>query len=468
MAIGTTNVRYATEYQLDEINLITSMSSGAVSMVPYLVELNLFEDIYSSTITGQLVVSDALGIIGNFRLNGTEFLQVSLRKYNGDNYPIKRTFRVFSITNRGVNSNNAYETYTINFCSEEYMFSEQYRISKSYKNTEISDIITDILVNYVKVGNKNNDGTKKIYIQPTYGVYDFVLPNKKIFETINWLTTYARTKNNLGADLLFYESNNGYYLQSLQTLYQQTPYQTFYYNPKNISSEVKDQIVNVIDFEVLNFFDTLDAINNGTFSNKTITFDILTRTKRTNNMFDYNSSYGNLKHLNKYSVTNQYKNRRNDSMYQVMDGTELEMGSLRLSSGNREQKLNSWVINSKGGADNVANDIFIESYLKYRVAQLGLINYIKIKIIVPGDSGLTIGSTINFITYGVGELNENNERKPDPFYSGKYLVTAARHKIEKGGTYITVLELSKDSTNTQYPAFDNTNSFLKSIVNGVQ
>jgi hypothetical protein len=465
MSLGTTNVRYATEYQLDKIDLITNMSGGIVSMIPFLIELNLFEDIYSSTITGQLVVSDALGIIGNFRLNGTEFIQISLRKYNEDNNPIKRTFRVFGVSNRGVNTNNAYETYTINFCSEEYMFSEQYRISKGYTNTKISDIITDILVNYVQVGNK---GTKNIYIQATTGVYDFVLPNKKIFQTINWLTNYAQTEGNLGADLLFYESNKGYFFQSLQTLYQQNTYQTFYYNPKNISTEVKDQVVNVIDFEVLNFFDTLDAINNGTFANKTITFDVLTRTKRTNNMFDYNSYYGQSNHLNKYPITNEYQNRRGDSMYQSMDGIDLEMGALRLASSNRYQKSNPYVVGSKGGANNVSNDIFIENYLKNRVAQLGLINYTRIKIIVPGDSGLTIGSTVNFITYGVGELNDNNERKPDPFYSGKYLVTAVRHKVEKGGTYITVLELSKDSVGVQYPAFDNSNPFLKSIVNGVQ
>ena len=465
MSFGTTNVRYATEYQLDSINLITAMSGGVVSMVPFLVELNLFEDIYSSTITGQLVVSDALGIISNFRLNGTEFIQISLRKYNEDNKPIKRTFRVFSITNRAVNTNNAYETYTINFCSEEYMFSEQYRISKGYTNKPISNIITDILVNYVKVGK---NGTKNIYIQPTYGSYDFVLPNKKIFETISWLSNYAQVKDNLGADLLFYESNKGYFFQSLQTLFKQNPYQTFYYNPKNISTEVKDQVVNVIDFEVLNLFDTLDAINNGTFANKTITFDILTRTKRTNNMFDYDFYYSKFKHLNKYPVTNQYQNRRNDAMYQIMDGIDLEMGALRLASSNHQQKLNSYVGTSKGSANNVANDIFIENYLKFRVAQLGSINYTRIKIIVPGDSGLTIGSTVNFITYGVGELNDNNERKPDPFYSGKYLVTAVRHKVEKGGTYITVLELSRDSVDSQYPSFDNNDPFLKSLVNGVQ
>lgn len=465
MSTGTTNLRYATEYQLDYINLVTSMQGGVVPLFGSLVELNLFEDIYSPTITGKVVVSDALGIIGNFRLNGTEFIQIGLKKAAQSESAIVRNFRVFSITNRSTNPNNAYESYVIEFCSEEFIFAEQYRISKAYKNTAISDIITDILTKYVKVGDK---GTKNIYIQPTHGVYDFVLPNKKIFETINWLTNYARTQNNIGADLLFYETNQGYFFQSLQTLYQQPSYQTYYYNPKNISTELRDQVVNIIDFEVLNFFDTLDAVNNGFFANKTITFDVMTRTKRTNNMFSYDDYFSKSKNLNTYPLTNQYQNRRGDTIYQVMDGMDLEMGALRLASGNSKQKLNSRVIASKGGANNVANDIFIETYLKNRVSQIGLINYTRLKVTVPGDQKLTVGLVVNFVTYGVGGTNEHGERKPDPFYSGKYLITAIRHKLDKDLKYITVMELSKESTETQYPAFDNTNPVLKSLVNGVQ
>jgi hypothetical protein len=474
MSLGTTNLRYATEYQIDYINLMSNLQGGVINLIEFLVELNIFEDIYSPTITGKIVVSDALGFIGNFRLNGTEFVQIGFRKSASSENAIVRNFRVFSITNRNTNQNNAYESYVIEICSEEFIFSEQYRISKGYTNTAISDIITDILTKYIKVGgnvttkNSTNIGTKNIYIEKTKGAYDFALPNKKLFETINWLSNYAMPLNQFGADMLFYENCNGYFFQSLQTLYQQNTYQTFYYNPKNISTEVKDQVVNVIDFEVLNFFDTLDAVNNGFFANKTISFDVLTRTKKTNNFFSYDNYYGKSKHLNKYPVTNDYKNRRNDYIHQVMDGGELEMGVLRLASSNQKQKMNSWVMNSKNGADNVANDIFIETYMKNRVAQLGLINYTRLKITVPGDQQLAIGSVVKFITYGVGGTNEHSERKPDPFYSGRYLITAVRHKLDKDLKYITVLEISKESTDTQYSGFDNSNPILKSLVNGIQ
>ena len=173
--LGLMNVRFATDYQLSDVNLISPMNGGVVPLMGFMVELNLFEDIYSSTISGNLVLNDSLGLLSNFRINGTEFVQITLRKGTQDDNPIQRTFRIFKVSNRSINVSNGFEVYTLNFCSEEFLFSEQYRISKGYVNTSISDIVADILINYVKVGTS---GKKNIYIQPTKNVYDFVLPNK--------------------------------------------------------------------------------------------------------------------------------------------------------------------------------------------------------------------------------------------------------------------------------------------------
>jgi len=451
--MSTNNTRYATEYQLDTLELISPR--GVHPLNKLMVELNLYEDIMGDTISGQLQLSDAVGIINQFGLNGTEFIQISFRKNTDDSYPLSKKYRIISVTNRGVNVNNNYEVYTIDFVSEEFIFAEQYRISKAFRNTKISDIIENILINYIKVGKKD---TKPLSIENTYGVYDFVLPNKKLFETINWLATYARPEKNPGADMLFFENSDGYYFNSLQTLYQQPIYQRYYLNPKNISNDLNQQFTNVIEFRILNFFDALDAVTNGTFANKVITFDILTR-KVHSNFFSYGDYFQKSKSLNDYGITNNYENRRKESMYTTLDGSDLEMGTLRLASSNAYQKLNRFIQSSAGGANNVANDIFIETYLKHRVAQIGLFKNTRIEIAVPGDPSLVIGKTVEFIHFGVGE-----NRIADPYLSGKYLITALRHSI-KTDTYITLLELSKDSVINEYPNFDNSDSLLAGFKN---
>ncbi len=452
--LGTKNIQYATEYQLDSISLVTSLQNGVINMLPFMVELNLFEDIYSSTISGELVVSDALGLISNFRLNGTEFLQVTLRKSTGDDHPIEKNYRIYKISTRTTNESNAYEIYTINFCSEEFLLAEQYRVSKSFKGTEISNIIKNILTKYVKVGI--GAGTKPINVEDTIGTYDFILPNKKLFETINWLSTYALPKNGVGADMLFFENRDGYYFRSLQSLYSQKPYQTYKFDPKNISNELNQQVSNVFNFEVLDFFDTLGGIVNGTFANRVITINPLTRTYKVDNDFNYASYFNKSVSLNQHPAVNDYQNRFGKTLYDKPP-SELEVGTLRMVPENTEMKKNSYISKNP---DAVANDINIRKYMPNRVAQIALANYTRIKITVAGDASLTVGKTIIFNTY---EMNGTIERKLDPTYSGKYLITAVRH-IVKNNSYITVLEMAKDSVGVSYVAHNT--QILQKMVDG--
>lgn len=447
------NVNYSTDYRLEKINLITSLSNGVVNLIPFMVELNLFEDIYSSTISGELVVSDALGLISNFRLNGTEFIEIVLKKSSDDDTPITESYRVYKISNRATGENNAFETYTINFCSEEFLLSEQYRISKSFKGAEISSIVKSILTDYIKVGTA---GTKKVIVDDTDGTYDFILPNKKLFETINWLSTYALPTSKVGADMLFFENRDGYYFRSLQTMYEQKQYQTFKFDPKNIDKELNQQVTNALNFEVLNFFDTLAAVSNGTFSNRLITINPLTRTSKVDNDFDYSEYYTKAKKMNTEgsALVNNYQNRHKKTMYDLPP-KELQVGTLRMVVDNTEMKKHPYFSKNP---DAVANDINIRRYMPNRVAQIALANYTRIKITVAGDPNLVAGKTVVFNTFG---FNGTDKRVKDPIYSGKYLITAVRHII-KNSSYITVIELAKESVNAKY-ATHNVNNLQKYV-----
>ena len=68
-----------------------------------------------------------------------------------------------------------------------------------------------------------------------------------------------------------------------------------------------------MEFRILNFFDALDAVTNGTFANKVITLDILTR-KVKDNYFSYGDYFQKSESLNKSGITNSYQNRRGESM----------------------------------------------------------------------------------------------------------------------------------------------------------
>jgi hypothetical protein len=278
--------------------------------------------------------------------------------------------------------------------------------------------------------------------------------------------------NGNGADMLFYENSQGYHFHSLQSLYGQKPYQTYKFDPKNISDDMNQKVSNALDFEVLDNFDTLGAIANGTFGNKVITFDPLLRRKNSQDVtFNYADYFKKSKSLNKYAVTNDYKNRLGATMYGDPPTTVagLETSTLRMASSNKEQKLDPFVAQNP---DAVANDIMIEEYLPNRVAQMALANYMRIRLTIAGDPSIVAGHTVVFNNYRTSPTTfsdggSNAKRELDPFYSGKYLVSAVRHIVKNNG-YITVVELCKESVGLSYPSFDSSNSTLKKLVDGGQ
>jgi hypothetical protein len=124
-------------------------------------------------------------------------------------------------------------------------------------------------------------------------------------------------------------------------------------------------------------------------------------------------------------------------------------GSFRLAFGNSNQVDDPYIKQSQG---DVAKDIFVETYVPNRSAQIALSNYTVMKAIIPGDSGITAGRTVEILLYSlqVDGDNKNQTRAKDEYFSGKYLVTAVRHIIQTQGVFQTVLELAKESLKSNY------------------
>ena len=114
----------------------------------------------------------------------------------------------------------------------------------------------------------------------------------------------------------------------------------------------------------------------------------------------------------------------------------------------------------KNRPGSVAKDIFIETYVPLRTAQLSLANYTKVKLTIPGDPGLTVGKVIQFNVNSLNPLNKNKEL--DEFYSGKYMVTALRH-IFTTDQMQTMIEIAKDSSTGQFQSINVTPDWTEAI-----
>jgi hypothetical protein len=75
--------------------------------------------------------------------------------------------------------------------------------------------------------------------------------------------------------------------------------------------------------------------------------------------------------------------------------------------------------------------------------QIEIINNTELHCVVPGNPQYSAGYTVN-VNIPAFTKNLQNEQVKDPYYSGKYLITAVRHVIVPGSLQ-TILELSKNS-----------------------
>jgi hypothetical protein len=181
------------------------------------------------------MMTDAMGYIELMELTGNEFLRMKFSKTSNDNFSIDKLFRVYKVAKRGVVNNMNTESYCLYFTSEETILNEQTKVCRAYPNKIITDNVIDILK--TDLGVPDNKLNVKNF-ETTYGQYQFVIPNIKPFDAINFVTNYARPNpQNPGADMLFYEDKNGFQYRSLQSLMRQPSYYTYTYKPKNIDGK---------------------------------------------------------------------------------------------------------------------------------------------------------------------------------------------------------------------------------------
>lgn len=443
---------YPQDYHLKTLNFLTS-NGNKIELKRLLRELSYYEDIYNFCVSGYIKIEDSQGFVESLQLTGNEYLEINFGKVKDGKNRNDQIVRVYKVGDRTASENLNTQYYTMYFCSEELMLSEQVKVSKSYKGMKISDIVSDILDVNLKVQDDDVEN-----IEETTGMYDFVIPRMKPFEAISWVSMYARPKatGTVGADMIFYQTRDGYNFRSLQSMIRGEVYGTYRYQQKNLDEQlqpIQDEVMTVLDYEFNKTYDVINDINSGTYSNKLISIDPLQRSFKSTD-FNYDEFKDKVKSLNGKSVTNNMQNRFGKELYNQPEGVT------KVATGNSEQGLNPYI---KGKGAGFAKDIFIETYVPQRTAQLNLANYNVVKLAIPGDTGITAGKVIEFNLMSIKPTT--NKRELDRYYSGKYLVTAVRHIIQpNNGTFQTILEIAKDSSKTQYQSVDNSDPDFKESV----
>jgi len=453
-----TDIKNPQEFSISSVDLITS-SGQAINLKPSLLELSVYESMYSGLVSGHVSITDSQGFIETFNINGFNFIKISFSKlgeddpFNNDLY-----FRVHRI-GKNIPVTRGNEEYTINFVSEDVFLNQQKKIVKSYKEQTISSIIQDLLINELNTKRHLLPGA---IFEDTEGTYSFIISNKTPFEAIQWLCGYAKPAKaqygHVGADMLFYDTVNGYNFRSLQSLYTENPYTEYFYSPQSIHApgdrEYLDYgIKNMLSLNIKKHFDSLDATQTGLYANKLITIDPLMQEYQVTE-FKYNDYFNNSVSLNPYPLTTGYQNR---------DGKEesdMTNAVVKVMTTNAKQRENPLVQNPTALA-TVVPKIDIETYIPYRTAQIGLSRSVVVEFTVYGDPNLTIGSKVKLNIPSLSLDNGTGNKANNKYYSGYYIISAIRHVLNFRGQYLCIVEAVTDSLSERNSLTDNSSGNIQ-------
>lgn len=428
---------------------LISANDLIVDLNDFLIELNVYEDIFSSHMYGDIALSDSRNLIDTLPIVGEEYLNIEFftPTFEENKQTIKKTFRVYKLSNRKVVRDNNTQTFILHFASIELFNDILLPIFKGFEG-KISDLAREIFFDYVaanRVFNVNEDNTNieneninttLTIINETSNKVKFVSPGWSPFKCINWLASKAMPADGKSSNFLFFETNKGYYFGSIEALFKEATENkniigTYSFSPNNKKNgdnrDIVKEFFTISEFDVVDTTDQVKNYTNGYLANRLITLDV------------YNKIYKRID----YDHVEDYANHYHTSG----KGEEAEPIFSKQPLRNFATNISYYPVNPKlfdNFPDNVSEKMeFIYGNRKSNL--LGLTN-LKMNITVPGRTDVEAGALLYLKFPGLGPSSEKDQTKDksDKNFSGYYLVTAIHHRVTLE-EHIMVMEIVKDS-----------------------
>jgi hypothetical protein len=429
-------LEYTGQIDIKYLKLV-STSGLVIDLDDYLVELNIFEDIFNNYLSGQMMISDSRNIISKLPIKGEEYLILKANTPSLDK-EISKTFRVYAVTDRKTVRDNNTQVYTLHFCSFEAIVDVLNPLYKPYEG-KISDIVEKIFTEFIESprtyefdnnGLKESESSTPLYIlNETSNKVKFISPGWTPAKCINWLASKSIPEEGKACDFLFWESTQAFYFGNIEKIFSDTQKYSlikgtyFYYPPNtNKTSDTLKKMFIAEEFDVIKTSDNLNNYYNGYLANRLITLNLYNKEYKVTD-FDYIDRYPEYSHSNKNP--------------QPLFATDTLRNP---ATHNKFYPVNK---NLYTGISENVNERIIDIYSN-RVSRLTELNNLCISITVPGRTDLEVGSIIEFVYPETEEQNKSTDSGIDRIYSGIYLITAIRHKINMK-KHVMIMELTKDS-----------------------
>lgn len=377
------------------------------------VDLTLYEDVFSNTMSGYLVIMDSLDLINTLPIMGEEILYIDLQTPSLKK-SIKKEFYVYKLS--ALKQQKRASSYILHFCSLELISSLNQKISKSFKGN-ITDTVKSIFTDKRFIGSN-----RSIVSDKTSNEYSFIAPYWSPLQTINWLTT--KSLNNRGvSNFLFFENNKEFEYVSIDSLISTKPVREYVLADVNSTTVVGDDMDKRYSFvELVEMPVTFDYMRNssaGMYGGILYTYDLTTK-KIKKTEYDYLTDFNKSNHTNKVPLKSKNLFNNNRSNIDFAEQNDYLTGKFK------SQKLHDTMLQ--------------------RSSLLEQIRAFKFNIRVFGRTDIKVGQTIMYTAPKQREIaqDEIQANANSEYFTGKYLITAIRHQIIHGQHHME-MEIVSDS-----------------------
>jgi len=436
------NIQYPGHVSCDEIFIITN-DKTTFDFTSYVIEFNLYEDIWSPALSGDIVVTDAVNAITKWPIRGGEIITCKWRTRTFADTPaniIEKSFQIYAIERRILN-NDREQFYVLKFCSIEAISDQARSITQAYgapgMPRETDKIAQQIYLEHIQE-YRRIDAPKTItelYVgdTPHSSKIQYTSNFWTPFQNMQFISRRCQGAEFIGSDYIFYESNKAFYLTSIQNLIQKQLdvglWEEFLYAPPNLdvptrgggetflAQEVPKSFNKIESISIPRTINILDGQDTGYYSASTRAFDLFTK-EQAEVTLDGRDQFSSFVHTdtgipipagiqrNPYSFVNiKYLNQ---VMFTGMQGG--------LVDGKFGTEANPAML-----ANNLFRQVYFNSFRDY-----------TFEIDLPGRTDIEVGKLIKMVYPNAGDKAADATYADliDPLLTGNYLITAIKHKFD--------------------------------------
>jgi hypothetical protein len=411
-------LKFAGDVSLDKVRIITP-TGFYQDIAAQVINVQLYEDIFSPFITGSLIVKESLDLVNLFPFIGEEYLELEINTPTLEANNIKNTFYIYKMTDRELIGDRGV-VYQLHFISIEAIADLNKKISKTFTGK-----VSDLVQKFVTDKYDGMESTKAVNIEATTNATKYTSNFWSPVQNITYLVDQAINSNKT-PDFVFFENRDGFYFISLETLYSNNVFQEFTYDkytrddlPGGGSARnVQEDYKRITSISIPTGFDYLDRIRSGMLSSKMISYDSTKKSYTSKNYSMFNR-FEQQKHLNKFPINSNKSIFRNNALILT------------------EPKA---FANHAGFGDVTNTKILQERNSLMKLAEAN-----KLEITVPGRADYTVGQKVAIVLNKMEQTTKKDGDITDKMFSGYYIIAAINHYIDRE-KHECVMEVIKDSS----------------------